>query len=95
MTYKEFVNRPQRLHRRILHKADDVAFKRETCQKSTSTFGERVQTSPSNSMERAYVVYIDAKRELNALIDEYNAARDEVEAFFYDNLRFFDADLLE
>lgn len=95
MTYNEFMNRPRRLHRRIVHKADEVAFKLEVCQKTTVSMGERVQTSPSNVTEIHYADYIDANKKLQSLVKEYNEARDEVTAFLYDNLDFLDADLLE
>jgi len=95
MTYNEFMNRPRRLHRRIVHKADEVAFKLEVCQKTTGSMGERVQTSPANITEIHYADYIDASRKLQNLVKDYNEARDEVTAFLYDNLDFLDADLLE
>ena len=95
MTYNEFMTRPQSLRRRIQHKADDVAFKLATCEKATSVLGERVQTSPSNTTERNYVAYIDAKRQLEKLVDEYDSAKEEVTGFLYDNLSALEADLLE
>jgi ribosomal protein L33 len=78
-----------------VHKADEVAFKLEVCQKTTGSMGERVQTSPSNITEMHYADYIDANRKLQDLVKEYNEARDEVTAFLYGNLDFIDADLLE
>jgi hypothetical protein len=78
-----------------VHKADEVAFKLEVCQKTTGAIGERVQTSPSNITEMHYADYIDANRKLQDLVKEYNEARDEVTAFLYGNLDFIDADLLE
>ena len=95
MTYNEFMNRPRRLHRRIVHKADEVAFKLEVCQKTTGSMGERVQTSPSNVTEIHYADYIDANRKLQDMVKDYNKARDEVTDFLYDNLNFMDADILE
>ena len=63
--------------------------------RTTSTLGERVQTSPSNSQEIAYIRYIDAKNDLNELAAELEAAQTEVRDFFYENLSFDEADLLE
>ena len=95
MNYYDFMDRPQRLHRRILHKADEVAFKLEICQKTTGTMGERVQTSPSNITEIHYANYIDANKKLQKLIEDYNKVTGEVTDFLYDNLDFKDADILE
>ena len=95
MTYNEFVKRPNRIRRRISHKIEDVMLKESICMRSTTTLGERVQTSPSNTQEVAYLRYIDAKNDLNDLAAELETAQTEVRDFFYDNLNFDDADLLE
>ena len=95
MTYSEFMNRPRILHMKISHKADEVAFKLEVCQKTTGTLGERVQTSPTNITEMHYASYIDANKKLQSLVNDYNKAKDEVTEFLYDNLGLDDADLLE
>ena len=95
-TYDAFMNRPLRLRSRIEHKADDVAFKLEICLKATTALGgERVQTSRDNTTERHLAEYIDARKKLDAIIDDYNEAVEEVTAFIYGNLDFKDADLLE
>lgn len=95
MTYNEFVKRPNRIRRRISHKIEDVMLKESICMRSTTTLGERVQTSPSNTQEVSYLRYIDAKNELNDLAADLETAQTEVRDFFYDNLSFDDADLLE
>ena len=95
MTYNEFVKRPNRIRRRISHKIEDVMLKESICMRNTSSLGERVQTSPSNTQEVAYLRYIDAKNDLNDLAAELETAQTEVRDFFYDNLNFDDADLLE
>ena len=95
MTYNEFMNRPKRLHQRIMHKADEVAFKLEVWRKATGTMGERVQTSPSNITEIHGADYIDAANKLQSLVSKYDSAKDEVTAFLYDYLDFDDADILE
>ena len=95
MNYDAFMNRPSRLHDRILHKADEVAFKFEVCTRATGGMGERVQTSPENKTSKNYAEYIDANNKLTALVNEYNEARDAVTDFLYDNLEYEDADLLE
>ena len=95
MTYNEFMNRPKRLHKRIMHEADDVAFKLEVCQKTTGTIGERVQTSTNNVTEIHYAAYIDANNKLKELLNDYKNAKNEVMDFLYDNLGYEDADILE
>ena len=95
MTYNEFVKRPNRIRRRISHKIEDVMLKESICMRTTTTLGERVQTSPTNSQEIAYLRYIDAKNDLNELATELETAQTEVRDFFYGNLSFDDADLLE
>lgn len=95
MTYNEFVKRPNRIRRRISHKIEDVMLKESICMRSTTTLGERVQTSPTNTQEIAYLRYIDAKNDLNDLASELELAQTEVRDFFYGNLSFDEADLLE
>lgn len=95
MTYDEFMKKPDRLRRRLLHKADDVAFKLEICLKATTTLGERVQTSRGNSTEASILAYIDARKELEDLAGEQKKAADAVSDFLYGNLDYDDADLLE
>ena len=95
VTYDEFMNRPMRLKKKIEHMADDVAFKLEICLKTTTFMGERVQTTRGNSMEKSLVEYIEAKKGLDVLIQEYAAAVGEVKDFLYTSLDFDDADLLE
>jgi len=96
MTYDQFMSKPLRLRSRIEHKADDVAFKLEICLKATTALGgERVQTSRDNTTERNFAEYIDARKNLDAIIREYNDAVEEVTSFIYDSLDFKDADLLE
>ena len=63
--------------------------------RTTASFGERVQTSPSNTQEKNYLRYIDAKNDLNELVDEFEIAQSEVRDFLYGNLSFDDADILE
>ena len=95
MTYNEFVKRPNRIRRRISHKIEDVMLKESICMRSTTTLGERVQTSPANTQEIAYLRYIDAKNDLNDLASELETAQTEVRDFFYGNLNYDEADLLE
>ena len=95
MTYNEFVKRPNRIRRKISHKIEDVMFKESICMRSTTPLGDRVQTSPSNVTEASYIRYIDAKNELNALALALELAQEEVRDFFYNNLSFDEADLLE
>ena len=95
MKYDEFMNKPLRIKRRIQHQASDVAFKMEICMKTTTHFGEKVQASQDNSTEKCLHTYIDAKAELESLLDEYRLAEETVKSFLYDNLDFEDADLLE
>lgn len=96
MTYDQFMNKPLRLRSRIEHKADDVAFKLEICLKATTALGgERVQTSRGNTTERNLTEYIDARKKLDATIQQYNDAVEEVTTFIYDSLDFKDADLIE
>lgn len=95
-SYEQFMNRPLHLRSRIEHKADDVAFKLEICLKATTALGgERVQTSRDNTTERNLAEYIDARKKLDAIINDYNEAVEEVTGFIYANLDFKDADLLE
>ncbi len=94
-SYDQFMNKPLRLKTRIEHKADEVAFLFEVCTKATGSWGEKVQTSPTNRSERNKDKYIDESNKLLKMIDEYEASKDEVITFLYDNLKFEDADLLE
>lgn len=90
------MNRPLRLRSRIEHKADDVAFKLEICLKATTALGgERVQTSHDNTTDRNLAEYIDAKNKLEAIMNDYDEAVEQVTDFIYGNLDFRDADLLE
>ena len=86
MTYNEFVKRPNRIRRRISHKIEDVMLKESICMRATTTLGERVQNSPTNSQEIAYLRYIDAKNDLNKLAAELEAAQTEERDMFYDNM---------
>ena len=95
MTYNEFMKRPNRIRRRVSHKIEDVMLKESICMRSTTTLGERVQTSPSNVTEASYLRYIDAKNELNDLALELELAQIEVREFLYNNLSLDDADILE
>ncbi|MBQ1293091.1 MAG: hypothetical protein IIY21_03575 [Clostridiales bacterium] len=95
MMYDEFVNRPYRMWRKVLHKSDEVIRIEAICTKSTSVFGERVQSSFQNSQEKNYAILIDAKKELEELMEEHRKAEDEVRRFLYDNLTHEEADLLE
>lgn len=95
MTYNEFVMRPYRMWRRIMHKSDEVIRIEAICMKSTQVFGERVQSSFQNSQERNYIALVEAKRELNEMMDDYKKAQDEVREFLYENLSVHEADLLE
>ena len=95
MTYNEFITRPYRIWKRIMHKSDEVIRIEAICMKSTQVFGERVQSSFDNSQERNYIALVEAKRELNELMDEHKKAQDEVREFLYDNLSINEADLLE
>ena len=63
--------------------------------RTTTTLGERVQTSPTNTQEVSYLRYIDAKNDLNRLASDLETAQEEVRDFFYKNLTFDEADLLE
>ena len=95
MTYNEFVKRPNRIRRKISHKIEDVMLKESICMRTTTTLGERVQTSHSNTQETSYLRYIDAKNDLNELAMELEEAQTEVRDFFYGNLSYDEADLLE
>lgn len=72
-----------------------MAFKFTVCTRTTTTFGEKVQTSPSNSTEWSYLSYIEANNQLKELQAEYDRVAKEVTDFLYDNLSVEDADLLE
>ena len=95
MTYNEFVTRPYRIWRRIMHKSDEVMRIEAICTKSTAVFGERVQSSFENTREKNYIALIEAKKELYELMEEHKEAQDEVREFLYDNLTLEEADLLE
>lgn len=95
VSYDEFMNRPLRLYDRILHQADDAAFKFEVCTRATGGMGERVQTSVENKTTRNLAEYIDSFNRLKTLTNEYNKAKDAVTCWLYDNLDHEDADLLE
>ena len=95
MTYNEFITRPYRIWKRIMHKSEEVMRIEAICMKSTQVFGERVQSSFENSQEKNYLALIEARRELDRLIDEHKMAQDEVRTFLYENLSINEADLLE
>lgn len=96
MTYKEFVNKPLMLRRKVEHKIEDVQLKWTICQSATANMdGEKVQGSFQNRTENSLLMYIDAKRELDELAGELEESRDAVRSFFYDNLTERDADILE
>lgn len=95
MTYNEFVRQPLALRRKILHKIEDVRLKESVCMKSTTSIGERTQTSFSNTTEISYTRYIDAKNELDQYMDVLEQVQGEVRLFLYDNLPPDDADALE
>ena len=95
MTYKQFVNRPLILRRKVEHKIEDVQLKWTICQSSTAPLHERVQTSGGNTTESSYIRYIDAKRELEQLAEELDLARNDLRDFLYSNLKNQDADMLD
>ena len=96
MTYKDYVERPMRLQRKLKHKIEDVQLKLTICQATTSGISDdKVQTSAHNRTEDSYMRYIDAKRELNALAEELEETRKDVRAFLYSAISEIDADLLE
>lgn len=95
MTYDEFMGRPRRLHRRIMHQADDVAFRLEVCTKATTVMGEKTMTSFDNIAESRITSYIDAARKLEDLMGSYEGASDEVRAFLWSELGDQQAELLE
>ena len=95
MTYDEFMTRPLRLGMKIQHKTDEVIIKANIATRVTTSLSERVMSSPENKTELNVLRYIDAKRELQALIDEQERVKAEVCEFLYDNLSLGDADILE
>lgn len=95
MTYKEYMTQPLYLRRRIEHKIEDVRLKESVCMNTTAPMGERTQSSPTNATELSYVRYIDAKNELDVLMDKLGAIQDEVRDFLYGNLSPEEADILE
>ena len=95
MTYNEFMNRPVAHKRRILHKIEDVRLKEAACFSATAHIAERVQTSPSNTSEMNYARYIDAKNDLQRLLEGLEAVQNEVRIFLYANLDPCEADILE
>lgn len=95
MPYYEFVKEPSRIWRKIQHKSDEVLRIEAICMKTTTVFGEKVQSSFDNSQERNYIALVDAKKELTSLLEEHRKAQDEVRRFFYEHLDEEEADLLE
>ena len=95
MTYDEFVNKPYRIWLRVLHKADEVLRIEAICTKATTTYGEKVQSSFDNSQEKNYLALIDAKKELNELLEEHKEAESAVRSFFYGYLDADEADIME
>jgi DNA-binding CsgD family transcriptional regulator len=95
MTYDEFINRPNTIWRRVLHKSEEVMRIEAICTRATSVFGERVQSSFDNTKEKNYIALIEARRELYGLMEEHDIAQEEVREFLYGSLSEEEADLLE
>lgn len=95
MTYNEFVSRPAELRIRLQHKMDDVQLKWTVCLNTVPEMSERVQSSTRNTTEACIIRYTQAKKELDDLLKEYDDAVAEVRSFFYRNLNYDDADVLD
>ena len=95
MTYNQFVNRPISMYRRIMHQRETVLRLENICMNTTMEITERVQSSRSNSQERKYVAYSDAKKRLAYMVEEYENACETVRDFLYSSLDESDADILE
>lgn len=90
------MTQPLSMRRRIKHKIEDVRLKESVCMKSTSPMSdERTQTSFSNTTEISYVRYIDAKNELNDMMNSLEQKQKEVRDFAYAHLAPEEADILE
>lgn len=95
MTYVEFVNRPLEIYSRIAHQVEIVQRLENICLNTTTTLGEKVQTSRQNTQEKKYAALADAQHKLNKMTGDLIDICDEVRNFFYENLSFDDADILE
>lgn len=95
MTYNEFVSRPLEMYNRISHQVEIVQRLENICMSTTTTLSEKVQTSRQNTQEKRYATLADAQRKLNEMTGLLVEICDEVRDFFYENLTFDDADILE
>lgn len=95
MTYVEFVNRPLEIYSRIAHQVEIVQRLENICLNTTTTLGEKVQTSRQNTQEKKYAALADARHKLNKMTGDLIDICDEVRDFFYENLSYDDADILE
>lgn len=96
MNFDEFVNQPQRIDVRISHQLQVAEKLKDRCESATAVYSEvRVQTSRENHHETWLIKYIDSKKKLTALMEEYDKAVEEVRSWLYDNLPPNEASLLE
>ena len=95
MTYDEFVTAPLRLIGKIQHKSDEVAIKMNIAMKTTTSFGDIASKPQGNRVEKSVMRYLEAKEELDSLLEELERRKAIVREFLYEALALESADILE
>lgn len=71
MTAKEYLQRIEKLNIQISHHIDQLMELKTFGAKAVDYSADRVQTSPSNSMENIVGRWVDMEAKLNTMIDSY------------------------
>lgn len=96
MTYDEFVQRPQVLNNRILHQIEKAERLQTLCTQATAIYSDlKVQTSHGNKREKWLTAYIDSKDVLTDLMEQQEAAANDLREWLYSNMDVISASMLE
>ena len=95
MTYKEFINRPTAISRRIDHKQAEASKCFDACVRTTAAPREVMIKSGENARDVNLARYIDAQAELAKLHEDFKAVAKVTRSFLYDALKPDVADLME
>ena len=96
MDFDTFMGQPQTIQDRISHQLHKAERLKNQCEAATVVYGDiKVQSSGENKRELWLTKYIDSKRELTDLMEEYDRVTEEVRSWLYENLSGEAASMLE
>lgn len=94
MEYKQYINQVLDLKDDILIQEQKVVELESRCNNVTSSFSERVQTSPKNTKEINIVRLADARQQLKTLYEELDDLEKELTNFLVNSLSRQDASVM-